>query len=65
MKKNNYTPAQLTDARKMAKAIASVPDGPRTVFDLMVEAMMVGAKSTKVDTPSGTEDLCPPIGASK
>lgn len=63
-----YTPTQLTDAKNMAKAIVSVPKGTRPIFDLMVEAMLVGIMSTKVpssDTISGTENLCPPIGASK
>lgn len=60
-----FTPTQITDAKDMAKAIAGVPEGTRPVFDLMVEAMLVGVMSTKVEISSGTEDHCPPIGASK
>lgn len=64
MNTSQYTPAQLADAKTMAEAIASVPKGTRSIFDLMVEAMLVGVMSTKVpslDALSGAEKSCLPF----
>lgn len=39
-----YTKEQLADAKKLAKAIVSVPEEKRNLFDLAIEAMIVGAE---------------------
>lgn len=42
--KKNYTPDQMEDAKKLAKALVSVPDEKRSFFALMVESMLIGAE---------------------
>lgn len=42
--KKNYTPDQMEDAKKLAKALVSVPDEKRPFFALMVESMLIGAE---------------------
>lgn len=42
--KKNYTPDQMEDAKKLAKALVSVPDEKRPFFTLMVESMLIGAE---------------------
>lgn len=42
--KKNYTPDQMEDAKKLAKALVSVPDEKRPFFALLVESMLIGAE---------------------
>lgn len=44
IEKKNYTPGQIEDAKKLAKALVSVPDEKRPFFALMVESMLIGAE---------------------
>ncbi len=44
MKTEKYTPEQMEDAKKLAKALVSVPDDKRPFFALMVESMLIGAE---------------------
>lgn len=44
MKAKEYTPDQMEDAKKLAKALVSVPDEKRPFFALMVESMLIGAE---------------------
>ncbi len=44
MTEKQYTPEQMADAAKLAKAIVSVPSENRSIFTLMVEAMLIGAE---------------------
>lgn len=44
MNGKQYTPEQMADAEKLAKAIVSVPSEKRSIFTLMVEAMLIGAE---------------------
>ena len=45
MRENFYTQKQMEDAKALAKALVSVPDEKRPMFALMVEAMLIGARS--------------------
>ena len=42
--KKNYTTDQMEDAKKLAKALVSVPDEKRPIFALLVESMLIGAE---------------------
>ena len=42
--KNKYTTDQMEDAKKLAKALLSVPDEKRPFFALLVESMLIGAE---------------------
>ena len=42
--KNKYTTDQMEDAKKLAKALVSVPDEKRPFFALLVESMLIGAE---------------------
>ena len=42
--KKNYTADQMEDAKKLAKALVSVPDEKRPFFALLVESMLIGAE---------------------
>lgn len=44
MNEKRYTPDQMADAEKLARAIVSVPSESRSIFTLMVEAMLIGAE---------------------
>ena len=44
MENKTYTNEQMEDAKKLAKALMSVPDEKRPVFSLMVESMLIGAE---------------------
>lgn len=44
MTEKQYTPAQMADAEELAKVIVSVPTEKRSIFTLMVEAMLIGAE---------------------
>lgn len=41
---DKYTPSQMEDAKKLAKALVSVSDKMRPIFALMVESMLIGAE---------------------
>lgn len=45
-----YTDGQIADAKKLAKAIVSVPKANRNLFDLAIEAMIVGAELADKNT---------------
>ena len=40
----NYTADQMEDAKKLAKALMSVPSEKRSIFALMIESMLIGAE---------------------
>lgn len=43
MVEKSYTPAELADADRLTKAIASVPEEKRPAFIRLIEAMVMGA----------------------
>ncbi len=47
-----YTKDQLADAKKLAKAIVSIPEENRNLFDLAIEAMIVGAELAESNSMS-------------
>ena len=42
-----YTAEQLSDAEKMAKTLANIPEGKRTLVTMMANSFMAGMEAQK------------------